>query len=184
MQYTRNGFMIPRYCPICKHPHAPNAHSKPLPKWGEKYKDARVETKTLKKYSQEADTSSSFNVSVPTTGYSELSKYQQKEWKEIEKEDKKFWKEIEKHEITYRGRVISFRQLGGGWHKDYSFSCERIEDFEGLIPSIAVKLHTRKDVQSMIDQGDILRLQGKLKRGKPLEPKKIYNETKGTMVRF
>ena len=135
-------------------------------------------------YTQKSSAFNTFDISNQAIGYGELSKNQRKEWKEMEKEDRKFWKEIEKHEITYRGQVINFRYLGGGWHKNYSFSCERINDLDGPVPSVAVKLHTRKDVQSMIDQGDILQLQGKLKRGKPLEPKKIYDETKGTMVRF
>ena len=102
----------------------------------------------------------------------------------MENEDRKFWKEIEKHEITCRGQVNNFLYLGGGWHKDYSFSCERLDDFGGPVPSIGVKLHTRNDMRYMVHQGDILLLKGKLKRGKPLEAKKIYNETKGTMVKF
>jgi hypothetical protein len=120
----------------------------------------------------------------PTTGWKATSGFQEKEWRVLEKREKQFWKEIEKHKITYRGHVFNLAYLGGGWHKKYSFSCERTNERDGPVPSIGVMLRTRKDIQSIIFDGDILRLQGKLRQGKPFEPDKIFNETKGTLVKF
>ena len=185
MRYTPNGYQIPAYCKFCGHPHAPGAHSKLLPKLGKNKRDVRLEEKLSPKiYSQEASAFNTFTTAEPAIGSKEFSKRQQTEWKEVENEDRKFWKEIEKHEITYRGQVNNFLYLRGGWHKEYSFSCERLDAFGGPVPSIGVKLHTRNDMRCMIHQGDTLLLKGKLKRGKPLEPNKIYNETKGTVVKF
>ena len=150
MHFTSTGTPIPPYCNLCRHLHPPGAHSKPMP----------------------------LNTREPGFDIQRPPNYQKKNWKDLEKEDKKFWKEIEKHDITYRGQVTNFLYLGG-WHKNYSFSCERIDEFGGPIPAVGVKLRTKKDIQTMIHQGDILRLEGRLKRGKPLEPNKIYNETKG-----
>ena len=63
MRYTPNGLQIPLYCKLCGHPHAPDAHSKLLPKSGKNKRDViRLDEKLSPKiYSQEASAFNTFS---------------------------------------------------------------------------------------------------------------------------
>lgn len=98
------------------------------------------------------------------------------------KNEKEFWKEIGKHKLRCHGRVRNFQCLGGRFRHTYLFSFDKVDDSMNTLESIAVKLHTRKNVQNMIFDGDILLIEARLKKGEPMEPEKVFNVTKKTSV--
>jgi hypothetical protein len=126
--------------------------------------------------------SHNFAQEIEPNEYSRLMD-EDEQWKELEKDQEVFWKAVGKRKIIFRGMVSDLAQVGGGLRKDYFFKCSREPQPEELpIASVRVKFDTRKNIPELISDGDTVWLLGKLRKGKPFEPEKIYNQTTNTSI--